>query len=123
MKGIITLCGSTRFKAAFEEVNRELTFAGYCVLSVGSFHHSELDHVIQGRIIERKVQLDVLHKEKIDMSFAIVVLNVSGYIGQSTRSEVKHAIEGHKLIYLYEPDKPLEGFYDIPTFGWKLLLR
>ena len=81
MKGIITLCGSTKFKEQFEEVNRRLTWSGWVVLSVGSFHHSEKDHDIAGQIIARKVKLDRLHKEKIAMSQAVVVINVGGYIG------------------------------------------
>ena len=76
MRGIVTLCGSTRFKEQFEEVNRRLTWSGWVVLSVGSFHHSEKDHSVADQIIKRKVKLDVLHKEKIDLSWAIVVINV-----------------------------------------------
>lgn len=101
MKGIITLCGSTKFKNIFEEVNRRLTWSGSIVLSVGSFHHSENDHDIAGQIIARKVKLDVLHKEKIAISQAIVVINVGGYVGESTKSEIEHAWNLNKEIYWF----------------------
>lgn len=41
MSKIITLCGSTRFKAEFERMNRELTLAGHVVISVGVFGHAD----------------------------------------------------------------------------------
>lgn len=101
MRGILCLCGSTRYKEQFEEVNRRLTWSGWIVLSVGSFHHSEKDHDVAGQIIARKVKLDVLHKEKIDMSQAVVVINMDGYIGDSTKSEIAHARMGGKGVYWY----------------------
>lgn len=104
MKGIITLCGSTKFKEQFEEVNRRLTWSGWVVLSVGSFHHSEKDHDIAGQIIARKVKLDALHKEKIAMSQAIVIINKNGYIGASTKSEMSFARSMSKRFYWYEVD-------------------
>lgn len=63
------LCGSTRFKAAFEEAARSETLAGRVVLSVGVFGHQEAsplpDHV--------KVELDRLHLEKIDLADEVLV--------------------------------------------------
>jgi hypothetical protein len=85
---IICLCGSTRFKAKFNEVNLKLTLAGYIVLSVGSFTHSDTELNISE---EQKVKLDYLHKRKIDLADAVVILNVGGYVGDSTRSEIEHA--------------------------------
>src|SRR5712692_5721788 len=102
MKGIITLCGSTKFKDTFNEVNMELTFNNYIVLSVGSFHHS--DEQLKPRILSYKELLDKLHKDKIDLSQAIVVINVDNYIGESTKSEILHAIKRKKQIYWYNPD-------------------
>ena len=37
---VITLCGSTRFKTAFLEAQKQLTLAGNIVISVGLFGHS-----------------------------------------------------------------------------------
>lgn len=93
---IITLCGSTKFKKEFEEVNKKLTLEGNLVISVGLFEHS-------GDIIteEQKVMLDDLHKRKIDLAEEIFVINVGGYIGSSTRSEIEYAIKtGKDVNYL-----------------------
>lgn len=38
-----------------------------------------------------KVELDKLHKDKIYMSTSIYVINVDGYIGESTKSEIEFA--------------------------------
>ncbi len=48
--------------------------------------------------------LDDIHKRKIDMADEIFVINKNGYIGSSTRSEIKYAKEhGKKIVYL-EPN-------------------
>jgi hypothetical protein len=107
MKGIITLCGSTKFKPLFEEINRRLTWSDWIVLSVGSFQHSEKDHDIAGQIIQRKIKLDKLHKEKIALSWAIVVLNQDGYVGDSTKSEIGSAQDLGKKIYWWDWTKAL----------------
>lgn len=115
MKGIVTLCGSTRFKNEFNDANFWLTLSDYIVLSVGSFLHSDNDPEIKDFIIEHKEQLDHLHKKKIDMSDAIMVIDVNGYIGDSTRSEIAHALEKGKTIYSYTMTKrPFNNFAE-PT--------
>ena len=51
--------------------------------------------------------LDNMHKRKIDMADAIYVINVGGYIGESTRSEIDYATrQGKEILYL-EPDSSL----------------
>ena len=94
---VITLCGSTRFKEDFERVNRELTLAGNIVISVGCFGHAG-DTFTD----EEKVMLDDIHKRKIDMADAIYVINKNGYIGESTKSEIKYALEHGKQVMLME---------------------
>ena len=94
---VITLCGSTRFKEDFERVNRELTLAGNIVISVGCFGHSG-----DAFTDEEKVMLDDIHKRKIDMADAIYVINKNGYIGESTKSEIKYALEHNKQVMLME---------------------
>ena len=96
---VITLCGSTRFKDDFERVNKMLTLAGNIVISVGCFGHAG-DTFTE----EQKIMLDDIHKRKIDMSDAIYVINKDGYIGASTRSEIKYAIAHGKQIIFMEDD-------------------
>lgn len=67
---------------------------GKIVLSVGFYPHSteEAGHGEGvGHDSEQKVLLDELHKRKIDVADRVLVLNVGGYIGSSTRSEIEYA--------------------------------
>ena len=97
---VITLCGSTRFKDQFLEAQKRLTLAGNIVISVGLFGHSGDDEVwTEGT----KEMLDDMHKRKIDMADGIFVINVGGYIGQSTHSEIEYArSQGKTIAYLEE---------------------
>lgn len=96
---VITLCGSTRFKDAFMEAQKRLTLEGNIVISVGLFGHSGDEEVwVDGT----KEMLDDMHKRKIDMADAIYVINVGGYIGSSTRSEIEYAKATGKEVYYFE---------------------
>ena len=95
---VITLCGSTKFKEQFLEVQKQLTLKGYIVISVGLFGHSGDNEVWKPGT---KEMLDDMHKRKIDMADEIFVINVGGYIGESTKSEIAYAKEtGKKVNYL-----------------------
>ena len=97
---VITLCGSTRFKDAFMEAQKQLTLQGNIVISVGLFGHSgDAEVWTEGT----KEMLDDMHKRKIDMADEIFVINVGGYIGSSTRSEIEYAIETGKAVRYLEP--------------------
>ena len=96
---VITLCGSTRFKTEFLDAQKRLTLDGNIVISVGLFGHSGDDEVwAEGT----KEMLDDMHKRKIDMADAIYVINVGGYIGSSTRSEIDYALQNGKEVYYLE---------------------
>ena len=98
---VITLCGSTKYKEDFLKVQKDLTLKGNIVLSVGLFSHSEEDILSQ----ETKEMLNDIHKRKIDMSDEIFVINVNGYIGESTKSEIEYALKTNKKINYLEPNK------------------
>ena len=98
---VVTLCGSTRFKDTFMEIQKRLTLQGYIVISVGLFGHAGDEEVWTEGI---KEMLDDMHKRKIDMADEIFVINVGGYIGSSTRSEIEYARKtGKPARYLEEP--------------------
>lgn len=100
---VITLCGSTRFKDQFLEAQKRLTLEGNIVISVGLFGHSGDDEVWKEGT---KEMLDNMHKRKIDMADAIYVINVGGYIGESTRSEIDYALaNGKQILYLEQEDQ------------------
>jgi len=102
---VITLCGSTRFKDEFMKAQKDLTLKGNIVISVGLFSHSGDDEVWknmdEGTLTKTKEMLVDMHKRKIDMADEIFVINVDGYIGDSTKSEIEYAIKtGKKVNYL-----------------------
>ena len=104
---VVTLCGSTRFKDQFMEAQKRLTLEGKIVISVGLFGHSGdsevWDGMDEGTLTKTKEMLDDMHKRKIDMADSIYVINVGGYIGDSTRSEIAYAIEHGKKVEYLEP--------------------
>jgi hypothetical protein len=94
---IVTLCGSTRFREEYRVANAALTIAGCIVLTCACFK-GDPEWEIAGKGI-----LDVLHKQKIDLSDVVVVLNVANYIGESTMSEIEHAEKFNTpILYLNE---------------------
>lgn len=102
---IVTLCGSTRFKPDFERAARDETLAGRIVISVGLFGQLEgPDMGTNESPTEVKVALDELHKRKIDLADEIFVVNVGGYVGTSTASEIAYAqATGKTVRYMVEP--------------------
>lgn len=92
---IVCLCGSTRFYDAFCEANFSETMKGNIVLSVGFYPHQDWANRQHGQVIgitpEQKIMLDELHKRKIDLADEVLVLNIGGYVGESTRSEIEYA--------------------------------
>lgn len=104
---VITLCGSTKFKNEFLKAQKDLTLKGNIVISVGLFGHSGdsevWENMDEGTLTKTKEMLDDIHKRKIDMADEIFVINVNGYIGDSTKSEIEYAIKtGKKVNYLEE---------------------
>ena len=133
---IITLCGSTRFKDEFMEAQKRLTLEGNIVISVGLFGHSGdnevWENMDEGTLTRTKEMLDDMHKRKIDMADAIYVINEDGYIGGSTRGEIRYAAsQGKEIRYLEAPAElrcPVcgkyyfseAGSYEIcPVCGWE----
>jgi hypothetical protein len=111
---IVVLCGSTRFYDAFRHANLEHTLAGRIVLSIGCDTKSDADLQAAGELgadlTAAKVALDELHKRKVDLADWVFVLNVDGYIGDSTRSEIDYAEKlGKPVRYLKVP----EPVYDL----------
>ena len=108
---IITICGSTRFKDEIGKIAHDLTLQDHIVLAPCIFHHADGEELSA----EEKIRLDNLHREKINMSDAIFVVNVDGYIGESTYGEIDWANRMKKQIFfLVEPPKP-EGVEEQPT--------
>lgn len=93
---IITICGSLNFMEEIKFNTEKLALAGNCVLSIIYPTKNKNDYKP-----DELELLGLLHKQKIDMSDAIFVVNVGGYIGSSTQSEIEYAKQNNKeIIYL-----------------------
>jgi hypothetical protein len=101
---IVCLCGSTRFWEAFRDYGLKFTLEGKIVLSIGICAPDSmvLAHPESEEGIAQKENLDELHKRKIDLADEVFVLNVGGYIGSSTRSEINYAINRGKPVKYLE---------------------
>jgi hypothetical protein len=108
---IVCLCGSTRFYEHFMRANYEETMAGRIVLSVGFYPHAqeEMHHEQVGCTSDQKRALDELHCRKIDLADEILVLNVGGYVGQSTLGEIAYCRKLGKPIRWLEPEHASRG--------------
>ncbi len=95
---VVTLCGSIRFWDKVQEMNEKLTLENeYVVIGLTPRN-------IKRNLTEHDIKLlGELHRAKIDLSDAIFVVNVDGYIGESTRGEIEYAKQnGKEVIYLEE---------------------
>ena len=93
---VVTICGSVRFWDKIQEMNEKLELENeYVVIGI-------TPHVMSRDFTEYEEDLlDELHRIKIDLSDAIFVVNVDGYIGKSTKAEIEYAKEKDKeILYL-----------------------
>src|SRR4051794_26690679 len=100
---VVCLCGSTRFRTAFELAMMDETLQGNIVISVGMFGHDDYPKgaaFLIGNLNDSfvKMELDQLHLRKIDLADEILVINVGGYIGDSTRAEMGYAASQGKSV-------------------------
>ncbi len=103
---IVCLCGSTRFSEAFRRANFEETLMGKIVLTIGCDTRNDTDLFATFTEAHRnriKAELDELHLRKIDLADEVLILNVGGYIGESTRRELHYARSIGKRVRFLEP--------------------
>jgi hypothetical protein len=98
---VVTLCGSSRFKEEYEAAMKAETLAGRIAIGMGMFGHKDgLD--MDGPV---KAMLDELHLRKIDLADEVPVVNVGGYVGESTSNEIQYARQTGKLVRFLEGEK------------------
>ena len=95
---IITLCGPIKFKTEFLKVQEQLTLEGNIVLTPNFFNNIKKEDIND----DIKDMLDKMHRQKIDMSDEIYVINFGGYIGESTKSEIEYAKKKKKKVKYLE---------------------
>lgn len=101
----LCLIGSTRFMDEYRKINRELTLAGHIVYSVATISSSEAGEKIkaeaQGITEDQKETLDLVHLLKIINSDAVILItDIHGYVGTSTRREIKWSMMLGKQVVL-----------------------
>lgn len=102
---IICYCGSLRVALdAFKKAEYQSVLDGnIALLPCCMFVDIQREY---GAESDYKKKADDLHKRKIDICDEVFVLNVNGYIGDSTRSEIEYANSiGKPVLYL----EPLRG--------------
>lgn len=95
---IITVCGSLRFYKEMMEIAEKLELEGNCMLvPIYNPFKSSKDDFTE----EEALMLDKMHKERIKISDAVLIVNVDGYIGNSTKNEIEFAKSLNKEIIYY----------------------
>ena len=84
---VVCLCGSSRFCAEFLRVERAESLAGRIVLMPAVFFSNDGPHLDSAEV----ARLKAVHREKIRIADEILVVDVDGYVGDSTRQEIEFA--------------------------------
>ena len=91
---VVTICGSMKFANEMMKIATDLEKKhGWCLIQcvydVGeNVTQEEIDNIVNA------------HWKKIDISDAIYVVNIGGYIGNATRNEINYALsKGKEIIY------------------------
>lgn len=100
---IVCLCGSTRFVDTYNEWRKILTLEGKIVLSIELVTTQTEKEDPQHNNHKVKQMLDELHLRKIDLANEVMILNVGGYIGESTSNEIAYATKTGKPVKYLEP--------------------
>ena len=92
---IVTICGSMKFANEMQKIASDLeTKYGWCVIQcvykIENATKNEMANVVNA------------HWKKIDISDAIYVVNIGGYIGESTKNEIEYAKKLNKEIIYHE---------------------
>jgi len=104
---IVCLCGSTRFWRTFQEASLRETLAGKIVLSIGAASGTDDEHFgnLPREEYDRvKTKLDQLHMHKIELADEVLILNVDGYVGESTARELAYAHDLGKAVRFWEEE-------------------
>lgn len=92
---VVTICGSMRFEKEMQKIAWQLeTINGYSVI--------QCVYNVENNLIseEQLVKLNDAHYKKIDISDAIYVVNINGYIGSQVKKEIEYALsKGKEIIY------------------------
>lgn len=95
---VYTICGSMKFENQMKEVSSKLEAEqGICVLTPINYEKKHKDDILE---LEN---IFACHMKKIELCDAVYVMNVDGYIGESTKSQISYAKKLGKEILYYKP--------------------
>ncbi len=94
---VVTICGSLRYADEMKKIAVQLQLEkNYAVIQC--VYNSE-----GVKFQEKEASIfDKIHRKKIDISDAIYVVNIDGYIGNSTKNEIEYAIKNGKEVIYHE---------------------
>lgn len=98
MNKIVTICGSMKFVEQMKKVAVKLEIENKYIVIQCVYTDDKLNE-------EEQSILSELHYKKINISDAIYVVNINGYIGSSTIKEIQYAKTLGKEIMYLEPIK------------------
>ena len=96
MRKVVTICGSLRFWGKMQQTAELLELEyGWCMLTPAA-------HTLDRDLTPQEIDLlGEIHKAKIDISDAIFVVNVDGYVGNAAKQEIEYARKkGKEILYL-----------------------
>ena len=100
---VITICGSGKFLDTMLQEEQRLTLAGYIVLMLGV---KKTDVQRSHDLNQYKDMLDEMHLRKIDMADEVYIVDIDGYVGESTKNEIEYAtIHGKPISYFSNQKK------------------
>lgn len=94
---VVTICGSLRYANEMMKIATQLQLEKnyaviQCVYNPDGLRFEGVD----------AAKLDKIHRKKIDVSDAIYVVNIDGYIGNSTKNEIEYAMKNGKEVIYHE---------------------
>ncbi len=108
---VVCLCGSSRFLAEMSIMKWQLEKGGRIALSM-SILPNTYPGVVPDHQAERegvKEVMDKLHLRKIDLADRVLVVDVDGYIGDSTRAEIDYATRTGKPVEYFSTNVEGKG--------------
>lgn len=92
---VVTISGSMRFAKEMRRIARKLeTKEGICALQ------AVYDDDKENETLDELERIYACHIKKIDLSDALYVVNIGGYIGEATKNEISYAkAHGKEIIY------------------------
>lgn len=96
---VVTICGSMKYQQQMQEIAGDLAVnKGWCVLQC--VYGLKPDNLTSSQLATLKNE----HYKRIELSDAVYVVNIDGYVGDSTRQETLYAEKLGKEIIYYEFD-------------------